>query len=281
MNRVDKVSIFFLIFVFFFCCKKSDDPTGPLAEDFAFPLKIDNKWEYAITFSTFNIRGDTTGINLNTTIVANVVLETVRKDTLQNGVKTFVFHETQTFESISLESETYYNNEVNGLFLYARSGEHATLLKSAAKGRLLYRGRFFNTVREILAFIERNIVNGVITIDTLIVEDPPFKSLQYPLEIGSQWIYSTNNFSTTEKKVLAKEKVETPAGDFDCIKIQWINNLDTDLEFFDFICSKGLVKRSITAKDIRVTSSENPDGTGALLDTKIEFELANFDLEQS
>ena len=108
-----------------------------MTEDFAFPLKIGNKWEYAITFSTFNIRGDTAGINfLNTTIVANVVLETVRKDTLQNGVKTFVFHETQTFENLSLESETYYNNEVNGLFLYARSGEHATLLKSVRKGRL-------------------------------------------------------------------------------------------------------------------------------------------------
>lgn len=279
MNKINKVSCLFLIFVFLFGCKK-DNPTGPLAENFAFPLKIGNKWQYTRTYSPFNVRGDTTGFNIDT-IIANLASEIVRRDTLPNSLETFVLHTTETVENLSFEfkNESYYQNQADGLFLYAHSNPVDILLKSAVKKQLLFKGRYFKNIREILLFIERAVVNNITTADTLIIEDPPLKSLQYPLEIGSQWIFSANNFSTTEKKVLGKEKVETPAGDFDCIKIQWINNLDTDLEFFDFICSKGLVKRSITAKDIRVTSSENPDGTGALLDTKIEFELANFDLE--
>ena len=280
MNKISKVSCLFLIFVFFFGCKE-DNPTGPLAEDFAFPLKIGNKWEYARTFSTFNIRGDTTGINLAPTIVANVVSEIVRMDTLPNSVETFVFHTTETFENLSFkfEDDSYYKNQADGLFLYAHSNQVAILLKSAVKKQFLFQDRYFKNIREILLFIERVVVNNITTADTLIIEDPPFKSLQYPLEIGSQWIYSTNNFATTEKKVLGKEKVETPAGDFDCIKIQWIIDFGSDIEFFDFICSKGLVKRSVTVKDIRVTTPDNPDGTGVLFDSKDEFDVINFNLE--
>jgi len=279
MNKINKVSFLFLIFVFLFGCKK-DNPTGPLAEDFSFPLKIGNNWQYARTFSPFNVRGDTTGFNIDT-IIANLASEIVRRDTLPNSLETFVLHTTETVENLSFEfeSESYYENQTDGLFLYAHSNPVDILLKSAVKKQLLFQGRYFKNIREILLFIERAVVNNITTADTLIIEDPPLKSLEYPLEIGSQWIFSANNFSTTEKKVLGKEKVETPAGDFDCIKIQWINNLDTDIEVFDFICSKGLVKRSLIAKDIRITTPDNPDGIGVLFDIKDELELINFNLE--
>jgi hypothetical protein len=68
-----------------------------------------------------------------------------------------------------------------------------------------------------------------------------------------------------------------PAGNFDCVKMQWLYDLnqdgewDDDIIFFDYLCGQGIIKRSILVKDLMIVN-ENFELVG-LADSRAESVL--------
>ena len=158
-------------------------------------------------------------------------------------------------------------------------------LKPSNKGRIYFKGRYFNSVREITAFLENAIITEKVTSDSLEYENPPVRSLKYPIEIGSQWIYrNENNPWRIDKKVSDMEKVQVQAGIYTCYKILWLFDIDNngewddDIVFFDYICSKGLIKRYISYKDLIWTGENSPEPLGTF-DSSEEYLLTGVHLK--
>ena len=78
------------------------------------------------------------------------------------------------------------------------------------------------------------------------------------------------------KKVVGVEKVRVPAGEFDCVKIQWLfeGEQSQKLQFFEFISSVGLV---LIAKDSTAPTTSNSEPLG-LFDAQDEMVRTSFNL---
>lgn len=278
MKRIIRSAIS-LVMVLIAACSE-DNPVGPLQNDFAFPLEVGNKWQYNRIFTQFNIRSQNPNPSFSdTTLLGSATLEIVRKDTLRDSLETFVVAETGVNAGRTFESENYYNNTKDGLFFYAYSGAGLIIPKSTAQKRFLYKGRHFSSIAEISRFLQQVVTTAAST-DSLIFEEPPLKSLQYPLRVDLEWVYRKAGAPFgIRKKVVGTENVKTPAGEFNCVKIQWLIDVVNDVEFFDFISSEGLIERSITVHDVQVVDEQNPDGIGVIIDTRDESVLSDLDLQ--
>lgn len=264
MNKLF-LNIITLLFMFILLnCSEDKNPIGSEDNNFIYPLKIGNRWEYTREILVY-FRADTSQVTaVDDTISSISTIQIVRTETLTGFIRTYVFNESLVGEEgCSFESESYYNNQEDGFYLYAYRGPGYIIPKSSVQKRIYFKGRYFRDIREIISFIEKAIPNKYTRSDSLIYEDPPLKSLPYPLEIGKQWVYrEVGNPWRIDKKVLGKENVTVPAGEFNCYKIQWLIDLDdngeweNDMEFFDYICTKGLIRRHILFKDLGWTDEE-------------------------
>ncbi|TFH65234.1 MAG: hypothetical protein E4G91_03195 [Candidatus Zixiibacteriota bacterium] len=101
------------------------------------------------------------------------------------------------------------------------------------------------------------------------IEDPPFHSLKYPLNAGSEWpVRIPPKLVPINKKAIDRVQVQVPAGVFTCARIQWLygldsdSNWDSDIEAYDYISQIGLVKRTRLYHNVTVTTHEYPLGIG-------------------
>ena len=121
-------------------------------------------------------------------------------------------------------------------------------------------------------------------LDSLIFEDPPVRTFRYPLQIGSNWIYrSGDKFWRIEKKVVGKEVIEHPLGNFHCYLINWLYDInkdgqwDEDVQFTEALSKKGLIYRKLNLYNIEVIGE-----TGAfigLTNFKEEYVLESYILD--
>lgn len=265
-------------------------PTRFKEGDFAYPLKVGHTWEYARESSTFNFRSHATDtIRSDTTTFSNVFMEIVGIDTLRDSISTYVFYEQLTdMENRTSKSWSYYNSQDDGLYFVAYKDPGYVIPKSMAKKRFYFKERYFSEIWEITSLVEKEILSTNQRLDSLYYEDPPLKSLHYPLKTGSQWVYREGQDSwRIEKKVSGKEKVRVPAGEFICYKLQWLFDMngdgewEDDIEFFDFVCPQGLIRREILLTDVGWFQGDHPYEPMALVDLKDEFQLLDLHLEQA
>ena len=108
-------------------------------------------------------------------------------------------------------------------------------------------------------------------------EGPPVQSFKYPLKQDLEWNYRHDYF-IINKKVVGKETIELPSGNYECWKIQWLYDFTNtgqfvgNITFYEYVSTKGLIKRILFMKDVPITSPENPLGEG-LMDFKEEIVL--------
>lgn len=170
--------------------------------------------------------------------------------------------------------KTYFTNETSGFYMQAYRGPGiATPVKGGCK--IILNDHEFNSVGELLDFISGLQINHPnINIkpdttyppDSLYWEDPPIESLSYPLEINKEWVYREQSvFGVMNRKVLAKEPIITPAGNFDCYKVKtmYLNpEWEDNIEYIDYVFSQGLIQRVITSHVTLTDSEGNIIGTG-------------------
>jgi len=202
--------------IFMSGCAGDHNPVGPDIENFVFPLKVGNKWEYSREISLFNIRPDTLDPSIinDTTMIDTLRAEIVREQIILDSIPTFVFSEELIENNRVYQAESYYKNQPDGLYFYAYQGGGFVLPKMVKGDRLFFKGYYFTNVKEIVSFIEKSLPQRLnIAIDSLIYEVPPLQSIKYPVRFGSQWVYRPKGRPwAIDKKVVGAEEITVPAG---------------------------------------------------------------------
>jgi hypothetical protein len=278
------LSFFIFFLLFFLHCGQVKSPLGPHNPEFSYPLKINNQWENARTFTQFNIGPDLLVPDSALNITTTHVIKITGKATLRDSIETFVLKETFTRANWTDHSESFYSIEEDGLYFHAYNGPGFVIPQISKKSQIRFKGFYFNSIPEITFYITNAIIVNRMVVDSLIHEIPPLISLIYPPEIAAQWTYRTDgNPWRIDKNIIGLEEVEVPAGNYLCYKIQWLYdfNLDSkwdeDIVFYDFICEVGLLKRSITFLNIPVPGDPGIPPS-RVLGAKDESVLTSFSL---
>lgn len=265
-----KILLLIIFLISIQSCKNSSNPITPINNNFIYPLKIGNKWNYNASSVYSNIVPDSVknrfkneSIDLQVSIV---------RDTILNSIQVYEMKEES---SEYPDYYGYYSNKVEGFFKYGyNQGGSLVLPKAGIVKRFSYKGFTFNTIKEFIDHQEKYIKLAKIFNDSIIFYEQPRMIYQYPFEIGKEWIFSSSILKIN-KEVIGKENVSTNVGVFECFKIQWKYDFnsdgvtDDDFIYYEFVSSKGLLKTEIMMKNITIASIENPDSIGHL-DLKYE-----------
>jgi hypothetical protein len=268
MNRI-LLALIVVVVLLVSGCKKDDNPIVADPGPFKYPDSIGNQWDYERTFSTVIIRPDSTGQShpVDTSVTSPVIMKVIRKDTLRNSIEAYLFQEIITENNRNIVGDTWYVNSDSGLSIYAYHGAGLLIPKSGSGKRFFFNGRYFSSVREITSYVTQEIPKKFTPSDSITYEVPPVLTLKYPLMNNSEWTYrSSGNPWKINKKIVGTKQIEVPAGKFNCFKIVWffdVNNdlqWDENLELTDYVCEKGLIRRTVVYKDITIVDQENPTG---------------------
>lgn len=267
MIKSIKFILLLMLSVSLFSCEFSSDINSTTPADFVYPLEIGNTWEYERVFESFNFRPDSLrDIFPYDKIVTSSTVEVKKDTTLLDTLKCTVMQETLFELGEILETWNYYENKPDGLYEYAYKSPGAGLTLPKQRDNIRYHmaGMTFKGMREASDYFAKFLPSYSSIADTLIYWDKPNKILAYPPEIGEEWIALEGNPFILHKQIVGEELVSTDAGNFRCYKIHWIykNSHFDNILFFDYICEKGLIKRSITYTDMRVSTAESPEGIG-------------------
>lgn len=263
----------FLVLVFLFTiqsCKDSSNPIIPVDNNFIYPLKIGNLWNYNASVVYSNIRPDSIK-NLLTNYSFELKVS-VTKDTLLASLQVIEMKEESKDYP---DSYSYYSNKEEGLIKYAYSNTPSLVLpKTNAVKKFIYKNKYYSSIKELIKKQEEIINLSKASYDSIIFLDQPRIVYKYPLDIGQEWIFSPS-FVRINKEVISKETVKTKVGSYECYKIQWKydfdsdGNTDDDFIYYEYVSSKGMLKTEITIKDLSIATIENPEGIG-LVDVKYE-----------
>jgi hypothetical protein len=264
----------FLAFsLIFFSCH---NPAPPITEDFSYPLRVGNKWEYSHTATGINFKvpvNDSVFVPKDTQESfgsTNNFISVDRIDSTSLPMAMFVIHDSSSVpgDTFSWVGENWYRNTADGLYKYAIDfpGGPQASPKTAAGARVLYRfkGKLFSSAREISDFV----MNGFSPYSAkrlaapagLTVYDPPQGIYRYPYKAGALWdfINTITDSIRIAKEYINKEEITTPAGTFACYKVQWLWDWnhdgiwDTGQEGNDWVSPVyGLVKRQMIARDFQ------------------------------
>jgi len=283
-------SLIVTLMVFFIIgCSKGGNPVDPSSTEMVYPLAVGNEWSYNRIFSTFNFRSvhDSIPKPADFTVSMKTDIVISRVETIQGAIPTFVLMDITYDGMRTYTGEFYYNNREDGLYKFANKGTSLAVPKVTQNKKILFKGRYFNSINEITAFIEFGSNFYSSSLDSLYYEVPPLKSLPRKYRLGDQWTFRTkNNPLRIDKKIIGKESIEIIGRNFECYKIQWLIDFDNngewekDIEFFDWVSPEGLIRRTILYKDIAWIGSGSPDPIGKF-DAKEEISLTNLSVKSN
>lgn len=254
--------------------EKNADPGAVVKASFVYPVALGNRWEYRRVDS------------VQEATVSYHFVEVTRVDSAWSFKPAYVFSENWTttdFENGG-NSESYYYPSDSGLYLLGYDGDaKGTPLSAAASNSCRFAGRQFNSVNSLLQTIETATSTILKSPAGLIVEIPPKLGLKYPLTVGQSWQFREDNPWPIQKKVTGLAHVSVRAGEFECVSVNWLYDLDADGEpddevyFRDDISKSGLVRREVILRDVAVEFID-PFGNvyTVILDISDRYELVAF-----
>ncbi len=283
-NYSKKILILFVSTAIYISCSDSSNPGQalPFGDDFSYPLKVGNTWNYDREWSNFNFRPDSINVDStfdNTVHYSKVEVFVDREETILDSMNTTVVITKDIDGSMIFNSSHYYYNTDEGLFILAYNSGGGSISYPKISSNFydeLLNGNF-TILQRISSLHDWFFSANNIFSDTLRFEDPPVQSFKYPLKQDLEWTYR-NDYFIINKKVVGKETVEVPSGQYDCWKIQWIYDFSNtglfvgSITFYDYVSSKGLIKRTLFMKDVPLTTPGNPND-GGLADYKEDIIL--------
>jgi hypothetical protein len=272
---------FFLLFIIS-SCQLEGDKLMNLDENFHYPLEVGNRWEYSTQNKFFNPRPDSIiSVITEPSIYGQSEVTISKQQILDNSVNSYCFRQhLKQGDYPELYSEAYYNNQPEGLYLYAYRGTATILPRQAAK-KIRFKNRTYNDIRQLVKELTDNrYFLPLSQTDSLNYEYPPLRVIAYPFKIGSEWIYRYYDPILISKKIDKSETLETPAGTFFTYRVQWFYDLDSNGKWDDgihvneYYSGIGLVKRSFLIQNVELTTKNLIDI--GLIDYSEEYELINY-----
>ena len=219
--------------------------------DFIYPLTIGNSWQYEITY-TLDFDSLATYNGLNDTIIFNTgSVEIIANEVIFDSLEVYNFASIIIDNGNIVTGNKYYNNNDDGLFCYGYTQGSMITPKINNFAFINFDNKKFNNSREIYDYLSKGTIENEYSKEDSIIYDP-VKSLEYPLEEDNHWIYRTYDMRI-DKTIIGQEKIDVPAGEFNCWKIQWTypeSSFNDHVEFYDFVSQEGLVQRLIELKNM-------------------------------
>lgn len=269
-----------------FSCENDNDENT----EFIFPLSVGNSWEYEREW-TFYFYSDSTDsipqyIDTLNAYKTDVSVTIPRKVVLGDTV--------ETYEMIGIDSSgpyiqrRYYKEMEDGLYILGNvAGGPIVLPKKSQNNIIHFKGMEFNSFNELSNFFQSLTPYHRDYSDSINLELPPVKVLQYPIIEGDQWTYRMNYTPfRIDRKVIGRSTIELNIGSYDCYEIKFIYDInhdgvwDDDIWITDFISKQGLVQRVITLLGMEERTINYPNGTGRLFDAIDIYQLTSYDIEE-
>ncbi len=221
---------------------------------FHYPLKIGNAWDYQIWDFYTDIELDDSLIMpvLNATYRSTVAVDSIAV-LPENGKPAFRLTESLYGELIyPTDIHNWFNNEPNGLYHYAydgASGGTAIPRKMNPGSLRVADGRIAAIMGMSPTLFARPMLEGEYIFE-------PVRSLAYPMHVGSQWVFMEDGrLGTIRKRVIGIERVMVGDNPQSCWVVKWLydpNSVDfaDDIDLIDYYSAEGLVKRSVTIRDV-------------------------------
>lgn len=227
----------------------------------SFPLSVGARWDYqALSLQIDRLTGD------SSVLFSGSAQLSVDSTTL--GFDSRILHVLKQKIALSdgfeCEENMFFENTSDGLLFYGSDNVCSIgpfPLRPVSQSSLYFRGRIFNSSSELLAYILPDgplsgyAVSG--SANKLGPEDPPILSLKYPLKIAQRWTYrEPDNPFAIEKLVSLDETLTTDAGTFECLRVQWLHDIDAngiwdgDVDISDWIAEEGLIKRELIVRGV-------------------------------
>ena len=231
-----------------------ESDTNKPNSDFVYPLMVGNNWEYDKTYTLdFDELATSNGL-VDTICSFTGSVEIIANEVIFDSLEVYNFATILNDGGYVTSGNEYYNNNDNCLFEYGYTNPLMLTPKNNENfAFLIFDDKKFGNVREIVDYVEKGIIGNEHSRDDSIYYDP-VKSLEYPLNEDSYWIYRTsNNPWRIDKEVVGWEETDVPAGSFNCWIIKWTfpeSSWNDDIDYYDFITEQGLIKRTIEFNNI-------------------------------
>lgn len=248
----------FLLFTIlsFQLCDGSGESVIPIENDFKYPLAIGNQWTYQVKIQYSDFQPDSIESLIDD--YSGTFSETITRDTLLDSITVYEIKDENEYG----DSYSYLANENDGLFQYAYG--QSRIGKLIQKANSIYIPGM-NNIRlrndsVVLTFSENTKCLSKAAEDNIILYEEPYIIYAYPLTIGKEWDCA----SYLSKEVVGKVDIETACGTFECFKIKWNYSSETfsNIDYYEYLGQKGLIKIVYTVDDIIITTVEKPDGIG-------------------
>jgi hypothetical protein len=211
----------FLLIVLLFLiisCKKDSDTKFSIT---SFPLKLENEWQYKRT-STIEYTDPKMSKEKSS---SNFTMKVI-KDTLINAQLAFKVSHKIHGKNTSQESFRFYHQQKEGLYLLGYDSlSYGTIVVFDKKPRQKYKSSA--------------------AISSFVPSSRQIQFLKYPSRIGDKW-QSNEYYYKSSRKYIKNERVTTPAGVFDCICIEVIDETEyTDSathKVYQYYSKEGLIK---------------------------------------
>ncbi len=239
------------------CSGPSDGSRGE------FPLRIGNSWEYLSDYlQIVDIQANEVVLD---TLQAAYDLEVARRETILDTLACYRVVETVAPGSVDPRSRAnYYRHADDALYLHAYTvggfiGFAGVTPKERPRPVVTLRGWPLADLGLPMRSMGASSASSALD-DSLVVETPAVVSYEYPLHVGQQWTYREPGHPwAVDKRVVGETFVSVPAGVYECLIVQWLIDIfdedgewDEDIEWFDYVHSGQIVKRSLTVHDVLV-----------------------------
>jgi len=284
-----EISILFICIILLLSCI-FDANNEETDDDFIYPLKVGNRWDYIREWNLYYY-GDTTFVKGYADTVRfsyNGYSSVIDKVDLDNHYNLYKVIGVEYEEAEAYTLICYYKNTADGLYMYAyeMAGGPNILPKKSSRSGVYFKGIHFDSFNQLSHYIQLNTPSYTINSDSITFEEPPLKTIQYPIEIGDQWTYREPNKPwRMDRVVVSREYLNIEMGEFDCYTLKFIYEIDDDGEWdgdiwmTDYISRQGLVKRETYFLGITETTVDNPVEMGRKLDAIDTYTLTGYKLK--
>ncbi|MFN8208473.1 MAG: hypothetical protein U0T82_13845, partial [Bacteroidales bacterium] len=214
---MDKPILLFAVLLGLIACSEKD-PVNP-DPLLSYPLEPGTEWVYSRDFRIYYYESEASDKITGWDSIRQEIRVWIEKDTLVQDTLQLVQFVSQVSGYTDLSKE-YYRPGQDGLTKYAY--ENPGMIVFVKKGG------FANSFPNFVIFPDWLPVNESITPDLYFYSSPRL-AIMFPLDRNSKWTYllpAEPQDTQIDKEVTAAERVKTPAGSFDCFRVNYlyINN---------------------------------------------------------
>ena len=261
-RRYHAISIIILASLVISLMSCSEAPFEPFGQNFKYPLAVGSSWDFAQT--DIYTRYDTASTYESTdTVHGNSSTVVYSYGYFPGGsTKVYTFYTEWANEYSDGWRSSHYNNHSDGFYYYGGVPDiwNGPPKLNPTNVFYEYKGLRATSLGELTKLVKYGAVkrtNRSLTGSKY--EEPPIRELAYPPTTGTRWNYRDTDLGhvwNMEKEIIGVEKLNLPAGSFECFKVRWYwdtnhdGQWDTDIDGYDYVSSVGTVRRQFIMSNI-------------------------------